>query len=119
MPFDTGPNRFTAQYDWQLRQPRFYVERIWRPAVAERLARRLWLPALTLVYDYDGAIRWPNGTPFEIPEIDELFDPDNRWMSNFLRADASEQAPRSYSRVYQKLRMIALFNDIRRTQRDR
>lgn len=116
MPFDNHSGQLIAQYDWQLRQPLFYVERIWRPAVVERLSRRNWVDALSLIYDYADAITWPEGTRFPVPDIDKVFHYENRWMTNFLSADSTGVAPESFCRVNKRLRLIALFNDIRRTQ---
>ena len=36
-------------------------------------------------------------------------DPQNRWMSHFLQADESGDAPASYSRKTERLRMIELY----------
>ncbi|GAB5470451.1 MAG: hypothetical protein Kilf2KO_34810 [Rhodospirillales bacterium] len=104
---------FIVPANWQLRDPGFYRERIWRPARAKGIARVHWLDALTLIYRYDGQIIWQSGRPFVIPEVDEVFrDPENRWMSSFLEADASGSSPARYCRVLPKLRLIALYCDI-------
>ncbi|MGD1923367.1 MAG: hypothetical protein ACFB03_04150 [Paracoccaceae bacterium] len=108
---------FIVPADWQLRDPGFYVERIWRPAVAKGISRVPWLDALTLIYRFDGQIFLQSGRPFVIPEIDTVFnDPDNRWMSHFLEADESGQYPKRICRVLPKLRLIALYCDITKAQ---
>lgn len=56
--------------------------------------------------------RYPNGQPFEIPYIFDVFgdslDSARRGMNNFLKADATGTKPDSYCRCLLKLRCIEL-----------
>lgn len=111
MPADS--RTFIIPADWQIRDPDFYRERIWKPARAKNIARVPWLDALTLIYRYDGQIFWQSGWRFDVPEIDTVFpDPQNRWMSVFLASTPSGTAPLKHCRVLPKLRLIALYCDI-------
>ena len=105
--------RFNVLADWQIRNPEVYRTRIWMPAQAKGFARSAWLDALTLTYRFDGRVFLPSGRRFNIPEIDDVFtDPENRWMSIFLEADETGQAPKRQCRVIPRLRLIALYCDI-------
>ena len=107
------PRTFIIPADWQIRDPEFYRERIWKPARAKNIARVPWLDALTLIYRYDGRIFWQSGRRFDVPEIDDVFrDPQNRWMSDFLASTPDGTASLKQCRVLPKLRLIALYCDI-------
>lgn len=105
--------RVTVLLDRDLVNRRIYRELIWRPARRfneDLRSRRSWLNALTLLYDFEHALFWPNGSRYEVPEVDSVFtDPENRWMSAFLAADDTGESPRSYSRKLDRLRLIALY----------
>lgn len=99
--------------DHQLVSKAFYRERVWKPARAAHQdvrSRAAWLSALTLLYDYDGRLYFRDGRPYHPQDVDEVFtDPDNRWMTNFLKADESGNSPASLSRMFERLRMIELY----------
>ena len=107
------PDTFTVLADWEIRNPEIYQARIWAPARAKKIARVPWLDALTLIYAYEHRVFWPSRRPFDLPDIDNVFpDPENRWMSIFVQADATGRAPRRHCRIIPRLRLIALYCDI-------
>lgn len=61
-------------------------------------------------------IRYPYGEPYVIPFVDEAMgdDPDNRWMSDFLRSDPSGSKPSARSRKLERVRLIDLYFRITR-----
>jgi hypothetical protein len=63
-----------------------------------------------VIHDYDGRLYFPDERPYHPPDIDDVFtDPENRWMSRFLKADASGEAPAHFCfGDLEKLRMIDL-----------
>ncbi|WP_156882983.1 hypothetical protein [Rhodovulum sp. P5] len=99
--------------DFQLVQKPFYIERVWKPARAANKnlpSSVAWLNALELVYSYHGKLRHLDGSEYDVPEIDAIFvDGENRWMRNFLEADATGAAPRRFSRQFERLRLIELY----------
>ena len=99
--------------DHQLVNKTFYRERVWLPARRahqDLRSRTAWLHALTLIYDFDGAYRFRDGRAYNPPDVDDVFtDPENRWMSNFLKADDTGKGPASYSSHFERLRMIELY----------
>jgi len=102
--------RIIAPYDGQLRHPAFYIDRIWRPARQQPLSRRAWMEGFALVEDYAPFIRWPDGSHFKCPSLLEVCpDPENRWMSAFLKADASGERPASFIRNCKRLRFVYLY----------
>lgn len=108
---------YTVPTKYQLRDKAYYVRRVWSPArsAARNLTgRRAWADAMELLYDHEDEIAWKNGDPYRVPDIDGVFaDPDNRWMSLFLEADASGTAPRRFSQKFDRLRLIRLYCLIR------
>lgn len=108
---------FSVLATWEIRDRLIYRTRIWQPAQGFDISRVQWLDALTELYAYDGRIFWKNGRPFNIPEVDDVFnDPENRWMSYFLEADSTGAAPQRYCRIIPRLRLIALFCDVMAAQ---
>lgn len=58
---------------------------------------------------FDGAFIWPNGRPFILPEVDDVFtDADNRWMSDLLRCAARVPRQSSQRRTLPRLRLLVL-----------
>lgn len=94
-----------------------YRNLVWVPAReahAELPSRAAWLQALTLIYEYSGQLFFKNGKQYIPSDIDTIFrDPQNRWMSNFLKADDSGTAPASFSHQFERLRMIELYCRLR------
>ncbi len=99
--------------NFQLVHKSFYVQRIWLPAREadkEFATSVAWFSALELLYKYDGQLIYPNGDPYEVPDIAEVFvDPENRWMRNFLEADSRGSLPKRFSGKHERLRLIELY----------
>lgn len=90
---------------------------LWSIAVSlTHLSGSRWVIAIEELFrdaEYFGIeFRYPNGQPFEIPYIFDVFgdDPDSsrRGMNNFLKADATGTKPDSYCRCLVKLQCIEL-----------
>ena len=94
-----------------------YKNCVWLPArsVHEELpGRASWLEALGLVYEYDGRLFFKNGKKYRLPEIDTVFtDPQNRWMTTFLKADETGADPACRSHQFERLRLIELYCRLR------
>ncbi|MEW8626262.1 MAG: hypothetical protein AB2551_10960 [Candidatus Thiodiazotropha sp.] len=90
-----------------------YYRRLWMAAKNVPVSRRGWLEELAncLRDTGDVSIRHPSGQPYTIPYVDELMgdDPDNRWMSGFLRSDPTGTWPRARSRKLERVRLIDLY----------
>ena len=73
------------------------------------------------VYSFKGKIVWPNGTLYDLPEIDEAFGGEGsfRWVSDFIRF--AEEAPRQHPqrRIIERLRLIDLYFRIAYPERAR
>ncbi len=107
----------------RLRNRQFYRRKLWKPARLEHeesiQSRRGWLDALTLLYDHHELLLRHDGTPFEVPDVDDLFeDPDMRWMSNFLASSPCGTQPKHYSRKYERLEVIYLYCLLRADEDD-
>ena len=110
-------DRILVAADHQLVSKSFYINRVWGPAREahkDLRGRTAWFNALTLPYDFDGRLYYPDRRPYHPPDIEEVFrDPQNRWMSRFLKADETGQAPAHYCRDLEKLRLIELYCRLR------
>jgi len=73
------------------------------------------------LYNFNGKIVWPNGTPYVLPDIDAAFGDDGsfRWVSDFIRF--AEEPPRQHPqrRVIERLRLIDLYFRIAHPERAR
>lgn len=73
------------------------------------------------LYSFRGKIVWPNGTPYELPDIDDAFGADGsfRWVSDFIRF--MEEPPRQnpQRRIIGRLRLIDLYFRIAYPERGR
>lgn len=73
------------------------------------------------LYSFRGTIVWPNGTPFELPDVDDAFGEDGsfRWISDFVRF--AEEGPRQHpqQRILARLRLIDLYFRIMYPERAR
>ena len=90
-----------------------YYRRLWIAARNIKISRREWLDELAncLRDTHDLDIRYPYGEPYTIPFVDDAMgdDPDNRWMSDFLRSDPSGAKPSTRSRKLERVRLIDLY----------
>jgi len=97
-----------------------YRNNVWKAAHLtnnDLSSRSSWLTGLTLVYDYAHHLYFRDGTRYKVPDIHKIFpDPQNRWMTDFLKADETGKAPASYSRYYERLRLIELYCRLRRVE---
>lgn len=73
------------------------------------------------IYNFKGEIVWPNGTPYDLPDLDDAFGGDGsfRWVSDFIRF--AEEPPRQHPqrRVIERLRLIDLYFRIKHPERAR
>lgn len=90
-----------------------YYRRLWMAARNIKISRREWLDVLAdcLRDTHDMYICYPYGEPYVIPFVDDVMgdDPDNRWMSDFLRSDPSGSKPSARSRKLERVRLIDLY----------
>lgn len=64
---------------------------------------------------FDGAIFWPNGRPFILPDVDDVFtDADNRWVSDLMRFAARPPRQSAQRRTLPRLRLLVLALSVRR-----
>ncbi len=86
----------------------------------EGIPRRMWRDAVAdAVRDFEGTILRPDGTPWPVPEIDDVFpdDDDQKWISGFARpktaALSGHETPRVQRRVLDRIRLLDLYFRIR------
>lgn len=105
--------RIIVAADHQLVNKEFYTEQVWKPGREAAKAfngRSAWRFALTLVDDYAGQLYQSDGSRYFHDEIPDIFpDVTMRWIDYFLAADASGEKPKSYSRQFERLRIIELY----------
>ncbi len=90
---------------------RHYRRRLWMAARNLKIPRRRWFDALAdVIYNFDGVIVNPNGTEWNIPDIDNVMN-ENRWISAYL--EIRNGAPRRETRMIERLRIIDLFFQIK------
>lgn len=106
-------DRIIVAADHELQNKVFYIERIWKPARVENQvmrSRAAWIPALTMLYDHDGKMFYPDGRPYRHDEIQDVFpDQGNRWMDYFLAAKDDGETPKSFCRKWERLRLIEVY----------
>ena len=91
-------------------------QHLWRTAVLLPLSGGRWVIAIEELFrdaEHLGIeFRYPNGQPFEIPYIFDVFGDDldsaRRGMNNFLKADSTGTKPDSHCRCLLKLQCIEL-----------
>ncbi|MEM1363317.1 MAG: hypothetical protein AAGF94_16650 [Pseudomonadota bacterium] len=109
--FSESP-RIVVASDYNLVDRQFYAKRVWQPARrrhAHMHGRKAWFAALTILYDFDGRMYFSDQRPYHPKDIEEVFpDVSNRWMTDFLLADETGEAPKRYSPKLERLRMIEL-----------
>ncbi len=95
-----------------------YYRRLWLAAVNQRISRREWLNEIAeALYFYPGTLRAPDGRPIPVPEVDKVFDSENRWMSYYLESDPSTSEPRRYClRSPARLQLIDAYFQIKHPQ---
>lgn len=106
------PQTFIVPRERDLIHPRFYTERVWKPARRHSSyvgGDRAWKKELTLIYEYDGLIFRSSGEPYDIPHVDDRM----KWMGHFLKENEETGGPRSFSRVVDRLEMVYLYCKIR------
>lgn len=113
MPKDDTFTRILVASDALLVDRRFYVERVWTPARSMHKhigSYPKWLDALTVLYDFDGRLYYPDNGLYRHPEITDVFeDQTNHWMGDFLRCDGSGHFPKRFCRKVERLRLIELY----------
>ena len=93
-----------------------YYRRLWLATRNVNIPRRDWLDELADTFrDFDGSIVWPDGQPYEIPLVDDVFadDTDMRWLGYYLRPDDSGMNPRCRSRKIERLQILDLYFHIK------
>lgn len=67
-----------------------------------------------LMVDNRVELFYRSGKPYTLPEIDEVFpNPENRWMSDYLRSYPTELKPAIRSRALEHLRLLDLYFRVR------
>ena len=94
-----------------------YQRRIWQPMrqlyPAIIPSRRLLLSQLTRLYDVADRLMISGDQRYDIPDVDDVFtDQDNRWFSFFIEADDTGNQPQRYSKMHERLQLVALYNDL-------
>lgn len=90
---------------------RHYRRRLWMAARNLNIPRRRWFDALAdVIYNFDGEIVNPNGTRWNIPDIDDSMG-CNRWISAYL--EEYNGAPRRETRMIERLRIIDVFFQVK------
>jgi hypothetical protein len=99
---------------------RHYLKDLRDAVYGEGIPRRLWRDAVAdAVRDFEGTILRPDGTPWPVPEIDDVFpdDDDQKWISGFARpktaALSGHETPRVQRRVLDRIRLLDLYFRIR------
>lgn len=96
----------TVASDAQLLNPH-YRRRLWIALRNEGISRRKWPDALAAaIYDFDGAILNPNGTRWNIPDIDDVMG-DPRWLSALLE-ECNGEPCRDTCKI-ERLRILDLY----------
>ncbi len=89
-----------------------YYNRLWMAVSGLEIPRRQWVDKISIdVAKFDGVILHRDEKLFQFPDLDEVFGEDvwdMRWMSGFLKADASGMAPKAVSRAWRKVQLIDL-----------
>lgn len=73
------------------------------------------------LYGFEGRMVWPDGRPFELPDIDDAFGRDGsfRWLSDFIRFAERPPHQLPQRRVIARLRIIDLYFRIEHPERAR
>lgn len=107
---DSASGRVIVPSDWQLANRKFYRERVWEPA--REMHKDVgsfagWIKMYEIIDERDGDFFFIDGRAWKPPFMTEVFpDASNKWMANFLAADASGTAPRAYSPMLERVRCV-------------
>lgn len=90
-------------------------------AALEFSRRKLIDEISDVLYDFEGKLVWPDGTSFELPDIDDAFGADGsfRWLSDFIRFAEHPPHQVPQRRVIMRLRLIDLYFRIKHPERAR
>ena len=90
-------------------------------AALEVSRRKLIDEIADVLYGFEGKLVFPEGTPFELPDIDEAFGGDGsfRWLSDFIRFAETTPRQQPQRRVLARLRLIDLYFRIKHPERAR
>ncbi|MEM5585937.1 hypothetical protein WNZ15_26010 [Roseibium sp. AS2] len=117
MTYLKGDDRIIVCSNYQFVDTEFYQENVWNIArLTHELmpSRAAWLTGMTIIYDYAHHLYFRDGSKYWPSDIGKIFpDPQNRWFSDFLKADETGEAPLSYTKYYERLRMIELYCRLR------
>ncbi len=105
------PSEIVVATNEQL-QRRSHVQRLAIATLALGHSRRVMINVIAdVLYHYHGDLFWPDGVPYDLPEIDEVFgnDPTFRWVSAFLNFAVETPRQATQERVIERLRMIDLY----------
>ena len=88
-------------------------------AALEFSRRKLIDEIADVLYEFEGELVWPDGRPFDLPDIDEAFGGDGsfRWLSDFIRFAARPVHQLPQRRVIARLRLIDLYFRIKHPER--
>jgi hypothetical protein len=117
----TSARRVYVASDRQLRR-KSHFQRLAIATAALGVSRRELINVLSdAIYGFDGQLYWPEGDPYEIPDVDDVFGDDGsfRWVSDFIRF--AEKSPRQVpqGRIVERLRFIDLYFRIKHPERAR
>lgn len=96
-----------------------YYRRLWLATKNSDVPRRVWLDELANTFrDFNGEILTPDGQPYDLPFIDDVFgdDYEMRWMGYYLKPDVSGVYPKSKTRKVERLQLIDLYFRLKHPQ---
>jgi hypothetical protein len=105
----------------ELMRPSHY-QRLAIATAAQEFSRRKLIDEISdVLYGFEGEIVWPDGRPFELPDIDDAFGGDGsfRWLSDFIRFAERPPQQLPQRRVIARLRVIDLYFRIKHPERAR
>jgi len=90
-------------------------------AALEFSRRKLIDEMSDVLYGFEGKLVWPDGSAYDLPDIDDAFGGDGsfRWLSDFIRF--AERPPHQIPqrRIIERLRLIDLYFRIKHPERAR
>ena len=118
---DTSKRVVVVASDTELRR-RAQYQRLAIATAALEVSRRELIDEISdVLYGFDGQVLNPNGSAFEMPDIDDAFgnDGDFRWVSDFIRFAEQPPRQRPQARVLARLRLIDLYFRITKPEQAR